>query len=184
HQCTDFRAAISGFTQAEISRPTIYGESTRRDRAFHRIAVPLAIAAPALVREVQPFRGPSANQPSFPAYERAPTSWLPSNPISKAFFSIQALALGAWVSIPASANACSSRRDPFQCLRLQLWLGYSDIKHTARYSELSARPFPRLLALKMPQLMFRGKTSARSISPRLLMNSTMASVSSLSTLSP
>jgi hypothetical protein len=34
---------------------------------------------------------------------------LPSNPISKAFFSIQALALGAWVSIPASANACSSR---------------------------------------------------------------------------
>jgi type 1 fimbriae regulatory protein FimB/type 1 fimbriae regulatory protein FimE len=25
--------------------------------------------------------------------------------------------------------------------RLQLWLGHSDIKHTARYSELSARPF-------------------------------------------
>jgi integrase len=25
--------------------------------------------------------------------------------------------------------------------RLQLWLGHSDIKHTARYSELSAKPF-------------------------------------------
>ena len=25
--------------------------------------------------------------------------------------------------------------------RLQLWLGHADIKHTARYSELSARPF-------------------------------------------
>jgi integrase len=25
--------------------------------------------------------------------------------------------------------------------RLQLWLGHSDIKHTARYSELSGRPF-------------------------------------------
>ena len=25
--------------------------------------------------------------------------------------------------------------------RLQLWMGHSDIKHTARYSELSARPF-------------------------------------------
>jgi integrase len=25
--------------------------------------------------------------------------------------------------------------------RLQLWLGHSDIKHTTRYSELSARPF-------------------------------------------
>ena len=25
--------------------------------------------------------------------------------------------------------------------RLQLWLGHSDIKHTARYSELSAQPF-------------------------------------------
>jgi integrase len=25
--------------------------------------------------------------------------------------------------------------------RLQLWLGHSDIKHTARYSELNARPF-------------------------------------------
>ena len=25
--------------------------------------------------------------------------------------------------------------------RLQLWLGHSDIKHTARYSDLSARPF-------------------------------------------
>lgn len=24
---------------------------------------------------------------------------------------------------------------------LQLWLGHSDIKHTARYSELSAKPF-------------------------------------------
>ena len=24
--------------------------------------------------------------------------------------------------------------------RLQLWLGHSDIKHTARYSELSAKP--------------------------------------------
>jgi len=27
--------------------------------------------------------------------------------------------------------------------RLQLWLGHSDIKHTARYSELSARPFAK-----------------------------------------
>jgi type 1 fimbriae regulatory protein FimB/type 1 fimbriae regulatory protein FimE len=27
--------------------------------------------------------------------------------------------------------------------RLQLWLGHSDIKHTARYSELSAKPFAR-----------------------------------------
>jgi hypothetical protein len=26
-------------------------------------------------------------------------------------------------------------------IRLQLWLGHSDIKHTARYSELSAKPF-------------------------------------------
>jgi integrase len=25
--------------------------------------------------------------------------------------------------------------------RLQLWLGHSDIKHTAKYSELSAKPF-------------------------------------------
>ena len=25
--------------------------------------------------------------------------------------------------------------------RLQLWLGHADIKHTARYSELSAKPF-------------------------------------------
>ena len=25
--------------------------------------------------------------------------------------------------------------------RLQLWLGHSDIKHTARYSELSTKPF-------------------------------------------
>jgi hypothetical protein len=33
--------------------------------------------------------------------------------------------------------------------RLQLWLGHSDIKHTARYSELSARPCPRLLALRL-----------------------------------
>jgi len=27
--------------------------------------------------------------------------------------------------------------------RLQLWLGHSDIKHTARYSELSAKPFTK-----------------------------------------
>ena len=78
--------------------------------AFHRVALPRAIAAPALVREVQPLRaGASANQPSFPAYARALINWLPSNPISNAFFSIHAFALGAWVSIPASANACSSR---------------------------------------------------------------------------
>ena len=25
--------------------------------------------------------------------------------------------------------------------RLQLWMGHSDIKHTARYSELSTKPF-------------------------------------------
>jgi len=25
--------------------------------------------------------------------------------------------------------------------RLQLWLGHADIKHTAHYSELSAKPF-------------------------------------------
>jgi hypothetical protein len=78
--------------------------------AFHRVALPRAIAAPALVREVQPLRaGASANQPSFPAYARALINWLPSNPISNAFFSIHAFALGAWVSIPASANACNSR---------------------------------------------------------------------------
>ena len=33
--------------------------------------------------------------------------------------------------------------------RLQLWLGHSDIKHTARYSELSASAIPRLLALRL-----------------------------------
>src|SRR5262249_2952461 len=149
HQLTDFRAAISAFTQAEISRPTIYGQSTRRDRAFHRIAVPLAIAAPALVREVQPFRGPSANQPSFLAYERAPTSWLPSNPISKAFFSIQALALGAWVSIPASANACSSRIASARSISV---LKVTALARLLRYQAHGQIPFPRLLALKMPQL--------------------------------
>src|SRR5262249_14979695 len=66
-------------------------------------------AAPALVTEVQPLRGASANQPSLPAYARALTNWPPSNPISKAFFSIHTFVLGARVSIPAEANACSSR---------------------------------------------------------------------------
>src|SRR5215471_616614 len=67
------------------------------------------MAWPARVKEVQSLRATSANQPSFPAYVKALTNWLPSNPISKAFFSIHVFALGAPVSIPASANACSSR---------------------------------------------------------------------------
>src|SRR5262249_17812695 len=66
------------------------------------------MAWPARVKEVQSLRAASANQPSFPAYVKALTNWLPSNPISKAFFSIHVFALGAPVSIPASANACSS----------------------------------------------------------------------------
>src|SRR5215472_753986 len=65
------------------------------------------MAWPARVNEVQSLRGASANQPSFPAYVKALTNWLPSNPISKAFFSIHVFA-SAPVSIPASANACSS----------------------------------------------------------------------------
>src|SRR5215469_404941 len=32
--------------------------------------------------------------------------------------------------------------------RPQLWLGYSDIKHTARYSELSAKPFREQITKK------------------------------------
>src|SRR5262249_8935224 len=67
------------------------------------------MAWPARVNEVQSLRAASANQPSFPAYVKALTNWLPSNPISKAFFSIHVLALGARVSIPAATNACSSR---------------------------------------------------------------------------
>src|SRR5215470_9204334 len=67
------------------------------------------MAAPARVKEVQPLRGASANQPSLPAYARALTNWPPSNPISKAFFSIHTFVLGARLSIPAAANACSSR---------------------------------------------------------------------------
>ena len=51
----------------------------------------------------------SANQPSLPAYATALTNWPPSNPISKPFLSIHTFALGARVSIPAAANACSSR---------------------------------------------------------------------------
>ena len=117
--------------------------------------------APALVREVQPLRGASTNQPSLPAYARALTNWPPSNPISKAFFSIHAFVLGARVSIPASANACSSR--------------IASARSIGRFA---------ISAVKTPQSTFRDKTSARSISPRLLMNSTMASVSSLSTVPP
>ena len=50
----------------------------------------------------------------------------------------------------------------------------------------SARSIGRfaISGVKTPQSTFRGKTSARSISPRLLMNSTIASVSSLSTVPP
>src|SRR6516225_8218391 len=92
-----------------VPRTPFMDSPQRLDRAFHRIAVRLAIAAPALVREVQPLRGASTNQPSLPAYARALTNWQPSNPISKAFFSIHAFVLGARVSIPASANACSNR---------------------------------------------------------------------------
>src|SRR5262245_17530996 len=69
----------------------------------------LAMAWPAPVKEVQSLRAASANQPSFPAYVKALTNWLPSNPISEAFFSIHAFALGAWVSIPAATNVFSSR---------------------------------------------------------------------------
>src|SRR5262245_66501561 len=77
------------------------------------------MAWPARVNEVQSLRAASANQPSFPAYARALTNWSPSNPISNAFFSIHAFALGARVSIPAATNACSSRisrRDPFEII--------------------------------------------------------------------
>jgi type 1 fimbriae regulatory protein FimB len=40
-----------------------------------------------------------------------------------------------WDEVYALADAGHDTR------RLQLWLGHSDIKHTARYSELSAKPF-------------------------------------------
>jgi hypothetical protein len=106
-QSLDFGASNDGSLECEIT-------SDKRDyrmQLFDPLAVRyrLAIAAPALVREVQPLRGASANQPSLPAYATALTNWPPSNPISKPFFSIHTFALGARVSIPAAANACSSR---------------------------------------------------------------------------
>jgi hypothetical protein len=67
------------------------------------------VAAPLLVSDIQPSRGPSANQPSLPAYASALINSWPSNPISQAFFLIHAFAIGALESFPAAIKACRSR---------------------------------------------------------------------------
>src|SRR5262249_15001974 len=78
------------------------------------------MAWPARVNEVQSLRAASANQPSFPAYARALTNWSPSNPISNAFFSIHAFALGArgypFRRQLTLAAVVSRRRDPFEII--------------------------------------------------------------------
>jgi len=72
--------------KADIDQPLTHVGFGPKNGEGKKLRYRLAIAAPALVREVQSLRGASANQPSFPAYVRALTNWLPSNPISKAFF--------------------------------------------------------------------------------------------------
>jgi hypothetical protein len=46
---------------------------------------------------------------------------------------------------PTDARRCAAayagERMAHDTRRLQLWLGHVDIKHTAHYSELSAKPF-------------------------------------------
>src|SRR5689334_9425384 len=66
------------------------------------------VAAPWLVSEIWPSRGPSAIQPSFPAYPSALTSSWPSKPISQASFLIHAFAIGAEY-LPAAIKASRSR---------------------------------------------------------------------------
>ena len=106
--------AVMVASAPELLSPSAYGATFTYPRWVRRTRLRI-VASPLVVSKIWPSRGPSASQPSFPAYASALISSWPSKPISQAFLLIHAFAIGGpepqvHLTLPSRQNSNSSRR--------------------------------------------------------------------------